>query len=76
VADRGIGLDETTEAALFTPFYRSKAAKAVASGTGLGLTAVKRMVESLGGSVRGVNRDDGSGGALFQCLIPIAERLP
>lgn len=52
VQDQGIGISEADQHHLFTEFFRGAEAQAMTSeGTGLGLVLVKRVVESLGGSV-------------------------
>ncbi len=50
VQDRGRGIPQEEQAGLFKPFYRAKNVGGV-SGTGLGLTLVRRAVESHGGSI-------------------------
>ena len=47
VRDSGAGMDERTLASAFTPFFTTKS-----QGTGLGLHAVKRMMESSKGSLQ------------------------
>ncbi len=52
VQDEGLGISEDDQANLFTEFFRSSNPEAVAqSGTGLGLTIVKRIVDRHGGSI-------------------------
>ncbi|MBD9368070.1 ATP-binding protein [Xanthomonas sp. XNM01] len=46
VSDTGVGMDDTTRAQLFTPFFTTKT-----SGTGLGLVSCKRIAESNGGRI-------------------------
>ena len=70
VLDRGIGLEGTDPEQLFGAFYRSDAARAKASGLGIGLAACKRVVESLGGRVWARARD--GGGAEFGFALPLA----
>jgi signal transduction histidine kinase len=49
VGDNGVGMDETTRAHAFDPFFRAREAGAIA-GHGLGLAIVKRTVDAVGGS--------------------------
>ena len=68
VGDRGIGFSAADESNAFTPFFRSKEAEAAAAGVGIGLVVCKRIVESLGGSMR-IGRREG-GGALVCFSLP------
>ncbi len=47
VQDNGIGMSQETIERLFTPFFTTKA-----SGTGLGLSNVRKIVDAHGGSIR------------------------
>ncbi len=61
LADQGRGMDETTLAHLFEPFYRgSSARRTETKGAGLGLTLTKTMVEAQGGTIH-VNSSSGRG---------------
>jgi|SRR5579862_1887286 len=68
VADDGPGLAEKVQLKLFQPFVSTKK-----TGVGLGLSIVKRIVESHGGrlEVESPRRDIGRG-ALFRALLPAA----
>jgi signal transduction histidine kinase len=71
VADRGIGIAFSDQARIFEPFYR--AAEVVAAqiqGAGLGLSLVKRIVESHGGRVE-VRSAPGQGSE-FTVTLPAA----
>lgn len=68
VGDRGIGFSAVDESNAFTPFCRSTEAEAVAAGVGIGLVVCKRIVESLGGSMR-IGRREG-GGAIVCFSLP------
>jgi signal transduction histidine kinase len=59
VLDRGIGFGDAESERLFDPFYRSDAARGVASGLGIGLALCKRIVEELGGRTGAAPRDGG-----------------
>jgi signal transduction histidine kinase len=46
VKDTGVGIPEAVKGKLFTPMFTTKA-----KGQGFGLAVIKRMTESLGGTV-------------------------
>ena len=46
VTDTGVGMDEETQANIFTPFYTTKS-----RGIGLGLAVTKRVIEAHGGTI-------------------------
>jgi signal transduction histidine kinase len=46
VTDTGVGMDEETQANIFTPFYTTKS-----RGVGLGLAVTKRVIEAHGGTI-------------------------
>jgi signal transduction histidine kinase len=63
VADTGPGIDAAVADRLFTPFVSTKP-----SGTGLGLSVSRRIVQAHGGSLTASNRD--GGGACFTLTLP------
>jgi two-component system sensor histidine kinase HydH len=63
VADTGKGISPTVLERLFTPFSSTKA-----TGSGLGLSICKRVVEEHGGRISAVNRPQG--GACFTISLP------
>lgn len=65
VADTGPGIDASVADRLFTPFTSTKA-----TGTGLGLSVSRRVVEAHGGQLTASNRD--GGGACFTVTLPAA----
>jgi two-component system, NtrC family, sensor histidine kinase HydH len=65
VADTGPGIDASVADRLFTPFTSTKA-----TGTGLGLSVSRRVVEAHGGQLTASNRD--GGGACFTVNLPAA----
>ena len=68
VQDHGPGVDAATQAKLFVPFSRISTGRA--SGHGLGLSIVRRILDKLGGTV-GVESEPGAG-ARFWFELPIA----
>jgi two-component system sensor histidine kinase HydH len=64
VLDNGPGIPEKVRRRLFEPFYTTKA-----SGTGLGLSVSKKLVESLGGHLTIEPRP--SGGTVAEILLPL-----
>lgn len=71
VLDDGMGIDAETADHLFQPFFRSQAARAKASGIGIGLTVCRRIVESLGGRIWARARSEG--GAVVGFVLPVAD---
>ncbi|MBC7544685.1 MAG: PAS domain S-box protein [Candidatus Sericytochromatia bacterium] len=69
ISDSGIGIPETDQVHLFEPFYRATNVGTI-SGTGLGLTIVKRCVERHGGTI-GVTSTAATG-TTFHISIPVA----
>jgi signal transduction histidine kinase len=67
VTDDGEGVSPEARARLFTPFFTTRA-----SGTGLGLALVKRIVEAHGGDV--THESPAGGGASFVLRLPLRER--
>jgi signal transduction histidine kinase len=68
VEDTGPGIAPELQARIFDPFVRGEHSES--SGTGLGLSTVKRLVESHGGSL-GVRSAPGAG-SLFWVELPVA----
>ncbi|HEX3428574.1 MAG TPA: ATP-binding protein [Candidatus Limnocylindrales bacterium] len=59
VLDRGIGIDAEDAGDVFTTFFRTDAARRVASGMGVGLSVCKRIAEAQGGRIWAAPRDGG-----------------
>lgn len=66
VTDRGPGIPEAEQEAIFLPFVTTRA-----GGLGLGLAIVRRIVEEHGGRVSCRNR--AGGGAVFTVQLPVAD---
>ena len=69
VRDHGAGLDPADIPQLFDRFYRAIATRSL-PGSGLGLSIVKSVAESHGGSVFARNAVDGLGGAEVGIVLP------
>jgi signal transduction histidine kinase len=63
VADSGAGLSDEARNRLFDPLFTTKE-----SGTGLGLTIARQIVEAHGGDITAANCPEG--GAAFTLRIP------
>lgn len=73
VADTGIGIPEDALPKLFTEFFRAPNAKKMnATGTGIGMFIVKKVVDEHGGSIT-VQSQEGEGTA-FTVRLPAAPR--
>lgn len=70
VADRGSGLAEEVLRDALLPFYSTKA-----TGTGLGLTLCREIIEAHGGRLSLANRPDGLAGAIVTLWLPYAGRM-
>jgi PAS domain S-box-containing protein len=68
VEDSGPGIPEEVQARIYEPFFTTKA-----TGTGLGLPVVRRIVEGHGGELR---LRTGPGGTCFSMRLPIAPASP
>ena len=73
VSDEGIGIDPEDLARIFQDFRQLDASDTrMFGGLGLGLTFVKRIVESHGGTVEATS--DPGQGSTFSFLLPVADR--
>ena len=73
VTDDGIGIPEEDQGRVFQEFYRApNARKAVAIGSGLGLSLVKKVVGDHGGWVILSSEEDN--GSTFQIWLPLRRR--
>ena len=73
VKDEGPGIPEADLKRIFNKYYRSSQTGGE-SGSGLGLAAVKGIVEAHGGKVRARNRS--AAGTAFEISLPASLRLP
>jgi signal transduction histidine kinase/CheY-like chemotaxis protein len=70
VRDTGVGVPEQALASIFEPFTQADGTSAKRfGGTGLGLSICRRIVELMGGSIHGRNRE--GGGAEFAFHVPL-----
>lgn len=70
VQDRGIGIPDNEQKRIFEKFYRGKQASLVSpTGTGLGLTLVKHIMDAHGGKII-VSSQPGEGSS-FSLILPI-----
>lgn len=70
VSDTGAGIPEKDLPHIFDKFYRVKANKKLAKGTGLGLTLVKHIVETVHGGKLSVTSTEGEG-STFSFELPV-----
>jgi signal transduction histidine kinase len=70
VVDRGIGISSEELRHLFAPFRRTRHAREVAPGVGIGLSVARRIVEAHGGRIE-VDSRPGSG-STFRVRLPLA----
>jgi len=72
IKDSGIGIPVDEQKKIFEKFYRGKDSAAYsATGTGLGLTIVKQVVEAHGGEIR-VESEPGKGSRFF-VILPMTD---
>jgi signal transduction histidine kinase len=64
IRDSGPGFSSAAQAQLFEPFFTTKA-----SGTGMGLSIARSIVDAHGGTIRAYNAD--TGGAIVEFDIPL-----
>lgn len=70
VADKGIGIDPHEQSLIFDRFYRAPIHNQRISGTGMGLSISRSIVEAHGGSIDVVSRP--GEGSVFAFTIPLA----
>jgi len=68
VRDSGTGIPDEHLPLIFERFYKADAARKAASGSGLGLSIVKAIVERHGGTITARN----DSGAVFEIVLPSA----
>ena len=75
VSDTGMGMSAEDKERLFTRFFRSPTAMAMAiPGTGLGLAIVKKIIDDHGGTIQ-VESVPGAG-TTIEFTVPVSPRLP
>lgn len=74
VSDTGSGIDDEAKKHVFERFYQAPHTDEIAaSGSGIGLSLVKKFVEMHGGTIS--VSDNPGGGTVFICLIPICNHV-
>jgi two-component system sensor histidine kinase KdpD len=73
VRDRGPGIAESDLPQLFERFYRGPDVRRRVSGTGMGLSIARGLLNSEGGTISAENCSDG--GARFTMIIPARQRV-
>ena len=74
VSDTGSGIDDEAKKLVFERFYQAPHTDEIAaSGSGIGLSLVKKFVEMHGGTIS--VSDNPGGGTVFICLIPICNHV-
>lgn len=71
VADKGIGIDQHEQSLIFDRFYRAPAHNQRISGTGMGLSISRAIMEAHGGAIDVVSRP--GEGSVFTVTIPLAK---
>jgi signal transduction histidine kinase len=66
VLDQGPGIEKAVRERIFEPFYRLAGASESAGGVGLGLSLVRQIAHSHGGTVQCLDRPDGLAGSCFE----------
>jgi two-component system, sensor histidine kinase and response regulator len=74
VTDRGPGIPISERDKIFDKFYRGENVRARTKGTGLGLYITKRLIESMGGTIRLM--DEKERGASFRVTFRLPEASP
>lgn len=73
VGDDGIGIPAADIDRIFEPFQRARGSDEIAPGTGLGLSVVRRIVESHGGHI--VVHSVPGAGSTFEIHLPLARAM-
>ena len=70
VVDNGIGIPESSQSLIFSPFYRAEnAIKMTPEGTGIGLYFAKKAIEAIGGKIEYESKE--GKGAIFSVSLPL-----
>lgn len=70
IIDQGVGIPESDQTHIFERFYRASNVATTVSGTGLGLTLAKYLIESMGGNLS--LESSGPDGSVFLLKLPCA----
>lgn len=73
IKDSGKGIDESELENIFIPFYQVAQNEHSASGTGLGLSLSKSIIEMHHGVIWA--ESPGDSGAVFKCILPVSKSL-
>lgn len=68
--DRGIGIPESEQEKIFSPFYRAANAQNMARGHGIGLSLCKKIIELHGGKIS--VESPAAVGSVFKVILPLA----
>lgn len=74
VSDTGCGITSAHQESIFQPFERGRAEGSGIQGAGLGLTIVKQLTDSIGGTIR-LSAVEGTG-STFTIDLPMSETSP
>ncbi len=72
IVDNGVGLPNVSQAQLFEKFYRAQLESNI-TGSGLGLSIAKMIVDAHQGKIQAANRQDGVQGAVFSFALPLGD---
>ncbi|NLB62620.1 MAG: PAS domain S-box protein [Fibrobacter sp.] len=73
VRDYGVGVPDKHKEKIFKPFQRLVHGEI--PGDGLGLPLIKRIIESMHGSIEALQPEDGESGVIFQFKLPNSHKL-
>jgi len=71
IKDTGVGIEQSELTKIFVPFYQVAQNEHSASGTGLGLSLSKSIIELHGGTIWAESPE--GNGAIFRCILPVTK---